>query len=362
MNYYLNEVRDINKRNEEQRHAGGKARWDISTILSGLKFEPIDIELQETERETAKNYIYKMYLHVQAAQKLKTAFQCLKTGDTIYIQFPIFNHSIFNGSLLKKLRKKDIHVVLIIHDLTMLRDAKYTTRFCSKFAVKSEELEALKSSEKIIVHNESMKAFLLKLGISADKMVVLKIFDYLLPLNASMPKTPAKDCGVIIAGNLVKQKAEYIYHLPGNIQWNLYGVGYEDEVKSNVDYCGSFLPEELVEHLHGGFGLVWDGKTAETCSGVYGEYMRINNPHKTSLYLAAGLPVIIWKEAALAPLVEELQVGITVSSLYEIKEKIDSLTEAEYAAMKKNVERISQQLRTGYYLRTAIQKVSESEQ
>ena len=50
--------------------------------------------------------------------------------------------------------------------------------------------------------------------------------------------------------------------------------------------------------MEGSFGLVWDGISVETCAGVYGEYLKVNNPHKTSLYLASGIPVIIWKEAA----------------------------------------------------------------
>ena len=34
---------------------------------------------------------------------------------------------------------------------------------------------------------------------------------------------------------------------------------------------------------------MWDGPSPDTCAGVYGAYLRYNNPHKTSLYLAAGL-------------------------------------------------------------------------
>ena len=56
------------------------------------------------------------------------------------------------------------------------------------------------------------------------------------------------------------------------------------------------------------FGLVWDGTSLDGCNGRYGEYLKFNNPHKTSLYLSCGIPVIIWKEAALADFVEEHKV------------------------------------------------------
>ena len=32
-------------------------------------------------------------------------------------------------------------------------------------------------------------------------------------------------------------------------------------------------------------GLVWDGDSCSSCSGVCGEYLKINNPHKISFYL-----------------------------------------------------------------------------
>ena len=74
----------------------------------------------------------------------------------------------------------------------------------------------------------------------------------------------------------------------------------------NVKYCGQYKPEELPEKLEGGFGLVWDGDDLGACTGVFGEYMKYNNPHKTSLYLASGLPVIIWEKAAMAKYIEKI--------------------------------------------------------
>ena len=56
---------------------------------------------------------------------------------------------------------------------------------------------------------------------------------------------------------------------------------------------GSFLPDELPSALEGSFGLVWDGDSSKTCSGVFGEYLRYNNSHKASLYLASGFPIIV---------------------------------------------------------------------
>ena len=142
-------------------------------------------------------------------------------------------------------------------------------------------------------------------------------------------------------------------------RWKRFTGGYKDDGRDNVVYNGSFSPEELVSHLEGSFGLVWDGISAETCAGAFGEYLRINNPHKLSLYLAAGLPVIIWKEAALAPFVAENKVGFAVSSLYEIRDVVDRLPDNEYQTMKENAKQIGLHLRKGQYLLTALSKVEE---
>ena len=98
----------------------------------------------------------------------------------------------------------------------------------------------------------------------------------------------------------------------------------------NETYFGSFLPDELPAALEGGFGLVWDGDSAETCSGVFGEYLRYNNSHKASLYLASGFPLVVWKQSALSHFVLEKGCGIAVESLHDLKETIDNLSDADY--------------------------------
>ena len=44
--------------------------------------------------------------------------------------------------------------------------------------------------------------------------------------------------------------------------------------------------------------------------------------HKLSLYLAVGLPVIIWEKAAEAEFVLKENVGVTVKSLYELPQRL----------------------------------------
>ena len=93
-----------------------------------------------------------------------------------------------------------------------------------------------------------------------------------------------------------------------------------------------------------------------TCTGVYGDYLKINNPHKTSMYLAAGIPVIIWEEAALANFIKKNHCGITIKSTDEIRNIIDNMLDEEYETLKANACKIGGKLRRGYFLKSAMKQ------
>ena len=356
MTYYLNEIREEGSRRKHSRNAVGKARADVATILETLGAVPCDVQVDVTARAAASG-LEKMLWHRRALEAMEKSTSHLGEGDTLYIQFPVISHSVFTGGLLRRLTKKGIRVVLIIHDLETLRHAKESGHLPAKLRYRAEELQALRYCDCMIVHNDAMKRMLAERGILEEKLVSLGLFDYLLSDEVPFDQSSFRQDGnVVVAGNLAREKSGYLYELPENMGWNLYGVGYNGEERPNINYKGSYPPEELPQKLEGSFGLVWDGPSAETCTSIYGDYLRINNPHKCSLYLAAGLPVIIWKEAALAKFVEENGIGITVASLYEIKDTVCRLTEEQYNKMKENCHRIGLRVRQGCYLREALSK------
>lgn len=199
-------------------------------------------------------------------------------------------------------------------------------------------------------------------GLPEQSLIPLGIFDYLTAFDPEASDVHRERDGernrVIIAGNLSPEKCVYLNEL-GNVdgvRFNLYGVGYQDLGQDNVTYMGSFLPDELVGELRGDFGLVWDGTSIETCSGNFGNYLRLNDPHKLSLYLTAGIPVVVWSEAAVADFVKAEHVGVTVSSLKDLGDVLANLSDDEYSTMQQNALRISRWTRSGHYLTTAVTK------
>ena len=346
MKYYLKEefLHDNNVKN-----AGNKARNDVEEIVKREGYQALVLSVDNWyEMSTLKAQLHKSKAFGQALGQLKQ-------GDELLIQFPMLHHSFFSTHHVKKAQKKGVKVHFIIHDLEALRYVNVENfPLKHKIRIQIQESGLLGAADGIIAHNPVMKSVLVDKGIAEDKIVSLGIFDYLIP-NFQEKSGQTKDQPIIVAGNLAQEKAGYLYGLPAEPAYNLYGVGFdESRALENETYFGSFLPDELTAALEGGFGLVWDGDSAETCSGVFGEYLRYNNSHKASLYLASGFPLVVWKQSALSHFVLEKGCGIAVESLHDLKETIDNLSDADYQDLVDNAKRVGQEIREGHYLKTAL--------
>ena len=351
MKYYL---KDSFLHNAHEKNAGSKARNDVEAILISEGYEGLELKVENWY----KMNFFKAQQHKYRATK--SVFDQLGAGDELVIQFPIIHHTFFISQLIKQAQKRGAKFYLLIHDIETLRHAAGSeVKFRHKVRNYFQEKKALMSVDGIIVHNDIMKKVLVGQGVPADKMVSLEIFDYLIPNFAEKPNLQ-KDQPIIVAGNLNPAKSGYLYNLPDQPAYNLYGVGYdESRALKNTSYFGSFMPDDLPAALEGSFGLVWDGDSSETCQGSYGNYLRFNNSHKASLYLASGFPVVVWKESALAHFILEKSCGIAVASLHDLEAALENLTEKEYADLSENAKRIGKDLREGYYLRSALKKLND---
>ena len=351
MKYFLKEefLKDSGARN-----AGNKARNDVEEIVKREGYQPLLLTVEDWyQMGTVKAQQHK-------AKALAQAFSQLKSGDQLLIQFPMLHHSFFTTRLVRKIQRRGVQVYFIIHDLEALRYANLdTVPLKHKIRVHLQESSLLKVADGVIAHNPIMKSVLVEKGLPEHKLVSLEIFDYLIP-NYQEKDGLSKDQPIIVAGNLAQEKAGYLYQLPARPAYNLYGVGFdESRALENEAYFGSFLPDELPAALEGGFGLVWDGDSAETCSGVFGEYLRYNNSHKASLYLASGFPLVVWKQSALSHFVLEKNCGVAVESLHDLKNTIENLSDADYQELVANAKNIGKKIRDGFYLTSALKKLTK---
>lgn len=335
------------------RHAGSKARDDVNAILldSGFTLRSFSCSYDDSPLSIAKDYL-------SIPRQIRRLAETLGPGDAFLLQFPFRCYSTRIGvSLCKTALKREARSIVLIHDLPCLRNVENQPRLFG--ALMRNDIVFLSGFDYIIAHNNRMKEYLVEQGIEPSKIVVLELFDYLLPnCDEVAPRFERK---VSVAGNLTKEKTRYLYELQADptrsYGVDLYGAGWEGETRENgMVYRGSYGPEELVAHITSGFGLVWDGDSTDECSGEYGRYLLYNNPHKMSSYIASGVPVVVWDKAAVAPFVKKHGIGITVPSLGKLNQIITEMDESAYAAMTSNVSAVRRKVASGVFLRSAVQK------
>ena len=339
---------------ENDFNARSKARLDVEKILDKNNINKLYIK---TNKNVVKNKLMKVKEYFTYKNNTKIWDKTLKTlnkGDIVIIQYPLTKAAINLKKVIKKY-KGIITFVALIHDLESIRYDKMN-RFVYKKAYDGDKY-LLNEMDYIIAHNSSMKKELVKLGNKEENIIELGLFDYIVD-NVNYVERNINE-PIIIAGNLSHIKAGYLKDLNKiNYNFNLYGVNFDENTKSeNINYKGKYTPEELVNHLEGGYGLVWDGPSINTCTTKIGEYLKYNNPHKVSLYLTSGLPVIVWSESALANFITSNKLGLAISDLSKVDEEIKKLSNEEYKEMVENTKQMSEKLKNGYFLDQAINKI-----
>lgn len=315
--------------------ASSKAKEDINSILTHSDFLPVYLA---DERSKVKKLFLTGIRVNRALSKIDNGF--------FVTQYPLYSHYM-TRVLLKKLSQKKIKTIGLLHDVVSLRDSSIDNEN------KENEINFFNSFDSLIVHNDKMLNWLSKNGVKVP-MVSLETFDYLNPQPILKPEFSKT---LIFAGNL--EKADFLQKINNELSINLYGPNKADSYPDSAVYKGIYSAEELPSHLEGSFGLVWDGNSVDECNGVYGEYLKYNNPHKTSLYLSSGLPVIVWEKAAMSDFIVKNNLGLAVDSLNDVNGEIAKLTLEDYQKMLTNVAEVAEKLRAGYFTKHAVEQAKE---
>ena len=326
MNYYI-------------RIHSQKPKEDINCIVESMGYRSINPDSHHSGG--LGHFITK-------TQALFCILRRMHRNDTLLIQYPLkkfYTLSVLCAHL------KGARVVTLIHDLGCFRRKKLSI---------PHEVRRLNRTDFLIVHNPCMQNFLSEHGLHVP-MYSLGIFDYLSPARPEKELTGRPDTWkVAYAGGLSHARNAYIYTIGQHIQhWSLelFGKSFEPELLPDhqpVHFHGQLSPDRLIETVGCHFGLVWDGDSFDECRGKWGEYLKFNNPHKTSCYLRAHMPVIVWSHSAMAPFVRKHDIGLCIDSLLDIDTQLCSLTTERYNQLRENAIRMSQSLAEGQYTREAL--------
>lgn len=332
-----------------ENHAGPKARVDVGEILKRAGWETV--EVHQSRKGGIRDKLKMAFVTVSDWQRV---LRRIPRGACLLIQYPLATYHMVNVLALPFLGRlhKKAKILMLIHDLDSIRFPKYQKR------LQKIEKDFFRRADVLIAHNPQMRRYLEDCGFQG-KIEELGVFDYLADRKNTEPK-PVPPGVILIAGSMDRGKAGYVYRLgeiAKELRYELYGPSYTPDTDAeHIEYKGEKKPEQLPDILNGQYGLVWDGPSVDTCLGGFGAYLKYNNPHKVSLYLACGIPVIIWKEAALAEFVQKNKVGITVASLRELESAVKSVSEEEYKEMRRKAGEIGAEIRKGSYTLTAVER------
>ncbi|MFN2457674.1 MAG: hypothetical protein ABR502_05690 [Chitinophagaceae bacterium] len=326
---------------KEKVYHGGIGNVDIEKTLLQYAYKPIYLPFQQDFSIKAKI--------IRAGFLIKTFF-LTPANSLLVFQMPLY--AILSRTMIRLLRfRKSVKKICILSDIDGLRDD-------NKRLLETEVL-FFRSADYFITHNDMMKNWLMK-QMPGAKVSNHEFFPFLTPPPI---QKQLKSKTIVFAGNLEKSKFLNDLWKIGSVEgllFNLYGEGYLENEKNKINtvFKGIYEAYDLPQHIDGSFGLVWDGDSIEDINGAYGNYLRYNSPHKLSLYLVAGLPVIAHTDAACALLIKKYNIGFTVNTLYEIADKINKLHEDEYQAMHERCLELGQKISTGETLINALKALS----
>ena len=333
----------LSKNYNETTQAGNKAKTDIEAILLHMGLG--NAGLQQTRFSNP----IKAYFH--------TLFSVLKSPwtlhpkDIVVVQYPFNKYFKF---ICRLAHMRGAKVVTVIHNLQS---------FTHKHFSHKREIRRLNHSNYIIAHNQMMAKWLHDHGCKA-KISSLGIFDYLTRSTPNPQPSHLKPFSIIYDGKLSPNQNAFIYHWLNAldkqtpIRLELYGNQFEPDAITNpdapVDYKGFLSPDAIISTASAHFGLVWDGNSIDSCDGLSGEYLRINSPHKASLYLRCGIPVIVWNQSAIRHIINDFHAGIAVESLNDLPAILAKMTAEEYQTLRQGACRLGTLIAQGHFIQQAL--------
>lgn len=318
--------------------ATSKAKVDVSTIAKHHDYLPLDLFRYDDNGESDESQI----------ARIDGITAGVNPGDLIVYQYPSLNSYRFENHFIDQMHLRGISVIIFIHDVDTWRFPYIRDQF--------DEMAYFNKADGLIVHGQPMADRLYEEGVTAP-MVDHLLLDYLddkHQWDKYEIKPEAFERKLVMAGNLFK--SQFLVHWDLDTPITTFGVT-DDELadylnaNSKVTYGGGLFQWDLIEKMPRAFGLAWDNNLD---GRPYGDYTHYNHPHKVSLYLSHGMPVIISKSSAVAPFIESNHLGFTINDIHEADAIVQEIPDDTLAETLAQTARIGRLLREGWFTANAL--------
>lgn len=310
-----------------------KARYDVAKIAKDIGFKILYVYRYIDNFEDEKSLI----------ARIDGITAGVAPGDLVVYQYPSYNKFEFDKMFIYRLKQRKVKLAILIHDSEFLRNHNFIG-----------ELELYNQVDILITHGEKMEAKLKSSGVHSH-MIRKKLFDYLIEdeqiaLDSELKKS------LVVAGNL--QKSIFLNKWMNNTKVYAFGEIKNVDLGKNVTYVGAYSQNNLIKAIpKNNFGIAWDDDLYQ--GGNYQEYTRYNSPHKVSLYLALGLPVIVWEESSIADFITKYRLGYTIKSISDVDILMAKITTEEMLLLKQRVNKFSNLLKEGIFTKLALITVEQ---
>ncbi|WP_061993172.1 beta-1,6-galactofuranosyltransferase, partial [Fructobacillus ficulneus] len=186
------------------------------------------------------------------------------------------------------------------------------------------------NADLIVSHSNKMTQAFVNRGIQTPT-VVQPLFDYLGP----NPPLANYSQQINFAGTFQKSPWLHDYQGPALTLFGARPKKWQEwVVPPTINWQGNLDPDEITAVFKTGFGLIWDSDFDDKS---YQSYTKLNAPHKASLYLKAGLPLIAWDQSHIGRLIQAHNLGFTISSLADLDSILSQVTVDQYQDWQKNL-------------------------
>lgn len=311
--YYISEYANWNPPH------GGIGNHDIEVVLEREGYVPIRFPAAEGRGPLPK---------IQRVIHLVRTISTVPRGATVVFQHPTYAH--MSAWAVKALNRGGRRLICMVSDIDGLKDRDE--------ALLKKELVFFRRFRHFIVHNPAMLGWFRTQGIDG-RFASLGLFDY---LSKAVSQVREVSFEVTYAANLdhrpfVRKLKELNEPCP-KLHFHVYGATEDPALfqGQNMTYQGSMAAYDMPANMKGSFGLIWEGDSLSTLQGGYSEYLRYISPHKLSMYIASGMPVVCHPDMAIAGFVRDKGIGLMVTDLRQLQGELEKIDGELYGRMRSN--------------------------